>query len=232
MSDLMTVKNLSKSFPHGHETLHVLRELDFKLGKGEFVSVVGASGAGKSTLLHLLGSLDHPTGGELCLDGCEYSKMENRELAEMRNEKIGFVFQFHHLLPEFTAIENVMMPELIRGRSRKETEPNARELLNQLGLRERLSHRPPELSGGEQQRVAISRSMINGPSILFCDEPTGNLDSESGKEIIDLLVKLNKENEQSLVIVTHDAKLAEIATSTIFMKDGLLLDKKTINHRQ
>jgi len=222
MSDLMTVRNLSKSFVHGHETLHVLRDLDLDLAKGEFASIVGASGAGKSTLLHLLGSLDRPTEGEIRLDCHEYSRMENRELAEMRNAKIGFVFQFHHLLPEFTAIENVMMPELIRGCSRKEIEREAKELLVQLGLGERLNHRPSELSGGEQQRVAVARAMINKPSLLLLDEPTGNLDRVNGEVLFDLIKGLHTTAGVASVMVTHNQSLAEQTDKIYLLEDGKL----------
>jgi len=218
--------NLQKSYNHKTSVLHVLRGVSLKVKGGDFLSIVGPSGAGKSTLLHILGGLDRPSEGKVVLDNEEIYALNDRERANLRNRKIGFVFQFYHLLPEFSALENVILPSLIRGdmANRKEAEGRGHLLLEKVGLKARVTHRPHELSGGEQQRVAIARALVNDPGIIFCDEPTGNLDSQSGKEVIELLSQLNKKNGQTLVIVTHDEKIAALSAKTVHMEDGRLLN--------
>ncbi len=197
--------------------------MDVSIQQGEVVAIVGPSGAGKSTLLHILGGLDVPTDGEVLLDGENLYRLRDKQRAKVRNEKIGFVFQFYHLLPEFNALENVMMPGYVLGRlSRSEVKRQSVSLLEQLGLGKRLKHKPSQLSGGEQQRVAIARALLNEPKILLSDEPTGNLDSKSGKEIIKLLMDLNYVKKQAIVIVTHDESIARQCHRTIHMRDGLL----------
>ena len=201
-------------------TLKVLKGLDFSVAKSEVVSIMGASGAGKSTLLQILGTLSTPDSGSLLIDGIDVTKLDGRKMAMFRNRKIGFVFQFHHLLPEFTALENVMIPAFIAGRTRKDAEQHARELLTDLGLGERLTHKPSELSGGEQQRVAIARALINRPAVLFADEPSGNLDSRTKEEIHELFFRLRDKYGQTIVIVTHDPDLAKMCDRSLYMVDG------------
>ena len=205
-------------------TLQVLKSIDFSAEKAEVVSIMGASGAGKSTLLQILGTLSTPDCGSLVIDGIDVLKLDSRKLAEFRNRKIGFVFQFHHLLPEFTALENVMIPAFIAGRSKKEAETAAKALLTDLGLSERFTHKPSELSGGEQQRVAIARALINNPAVLFADEPSGNLDSKTKEELHKLFFELRDKYGQTIVIVTHDPDLASMCDRQLFMKDGLFLN--------
>ncbi|NNF34313.1 MAG: ABC transporter ATP-binding protein, partial [Saprospiraceae bacterium] len=185
--------------------LQVLKNVDIEVERGEIVSIVGKSGTGKSTLLHILGSLDNPDAGEVFIEGQSLNSMSAKQLASFRNEKIGFVFQFHHLLAEFNAMENVCIPAYIKGSDKKEAEKRAKELLNYLGLGDRMEHKPSQLSGGEQQRVAVARSLINGPAIVFADEPTGNLDNETSDEMHKLFVSLRKDFNQTFIIVTHNA---------------------------
>lgn len=213
---IIEAKNIRKSFG----TLEVLKGVDFKAEKGEVVAIMGASGAGKSTLLQILGTLLTPDGGSLTIDGADALSLSAKELAAFRNRRIGFVFQAHHLLPEFTAAENVMIPSLIGGASSKEAKKRAEELLALVGLEARLSHKPSELSGGEQQRVAIARALANRPAILFADEPTGNLDSRTKEEIHQLLFDVRKQLGQTIVIVTHDAGLAQICDRSCYLVDG------------
>ena len=201
--------------------LKVLRGVDFSVDKGEVVAIMGASGAGKSTLLQILGTLSTPDSGELVIDGTAVLRLGSRELADFRCRRIGFVFQAHHLLPEFSALENVMIPALIGGKSEKEARRRALDLLETVGLRERTTHRPSELSGGEQQRVAIARALMNAPAILFADEPSGNLDSRTKEEIHRLFFDLRDRLGQTEVIVTHDPALAAMCDRTVRMKDGL-----------
>ena len=205
--------------------LKVLKGIDFKVSKAEVVSIMGASGAGKSTLLQILGTLSTPDAGELVIDGIDVRKLNSRSMAEFRNRKLGFVFQFHHLLPEFTALENVMIPAFIAGRSKKDAESAAKELLADMGLSERLEHKPSQLSGGEQQRVAIARALINRPSVLFADEPSGNLDSRTKEEIHRLFFDLRDKYGQTVVIVTHDPSLAQMCDRSLFMRDGLFVEE-------
>ena len=202
--------------------LQVLRGVDLEVKKGEIVSIVGKSGAGKSTLLHILGTLDKADGGELQINGIDVSQLNGQHLASFRNEHIGFVFQFHHLLPEFTALENVCIPAFIRQTPEAEAVRRAKELLNYLGLSERLQHKPTQLSGGEQQRVAVARALVNGPSVVFADEPSGNLDSHSSQELHQLLFQLRKDMNQTFIIVTHNKELAEMSDRTLTMVDGKL----------
>ena len=217
---MIQAKGIEKSFG----TLKVLKGIDFSAAKSEVVSIMGASGAGKSTLLQIIGTLSTPDSGSLVIDGIDVLKLDSKGLADFRNRKIGFVFQFHHLLPEFTALENVMIPAFIAGRSRKDAEAAATSLLRDLGLGERLTHKPSQLSGGEQQRVAIARALINNPSVLFADEPSGNLDSKTKEELHKLFFTLRDKYGQTIVIVTHDPALAEMCDRSLFMRDGLFVE--------
>ncbi len=203
-------------------SLHVLKGVNFTVEKGEIVSIVGKSGAGKSTLLHILGTLDRPDKGKLLLNEAEVFLLNPQKLAAFRNRNIGFVFQFHHLLPEFTALENVCIPGLIHGERPAKVEERAKDLLDYLGLSDRLTHKPLQLSGGEQQRVAVARALINQPSIVYADEPSGNLDSASSQELHQLIFKLRKDFNQTFVIVTHNQELAQMSDRRVEMKDGTL----------
>lgn len=203
--------------------LHVLKGVDISVNKGEIVSIVGSSGAGKSTLLHILGTLDMPDSGAILLNNVPVHQLKGRKLAAFRNKQIGFVFQFHHLLPEFSALENVCIPGWIAGRRKREVEEDAKRLLNLLGLADRLDNKPNELSGGEQQRVAVARALINKPSIVFADEPTGNLDSNNAKDLHHLFLQLREELGQTFLIVTHNEELARMSDRTLHMKDGLIV---------
>ncbi|MBK7430456.1 MAG: ABC transporter ATP-binding protein [Bacteroidetes bacterium] len=204
-----------------YDSLQVLKGIDLEIKRGEIVSIVGASGAGKSTLLHILGTLDTADQGKLTIDGIEVSSLRDKKIAQFRNQKIGFVFQAHHLLPEFTALENVMMPALIGGMSKQDAAKKAKALLSQLGLAEREEHRPSELSGGEQQRVAVARALVNSPAVIFADEPSGNLDSASAKALHQLFFDLRKSMNQTFVIVTHNNELADMADRKLTIKDGV-----------
>ncbi|HXT95438.1 MAG TPA: ABC transporter ATP-binding protein [Polyangia bacterium] len=222
----VAVRGLSKTFEHGGRLIHVLRGLDFDLLPGEMASVVGASGVGKSTLLQVLGTLDAPTEGTITFDGVNVTAMGPARLAEFRNREIGFVFQFHHLLPEFTALENAMMPGLIMRLPRKLCAERAAAVLARIGLGERLSHRPGELSGGEQQRVALARALILRPRLLLADEPTGNLDTKTGREIHELFFELNRELGTTILIVTHNDELAAKTPRRLRMADGLIVERE------
>lgn len=216
---MIQAKGIEKSFG----TLKVLKGLDFSVAKSEVVSIMGASGAGKSTLLQILGTLSTPDGGSLIIDGIDVLKLDSRKMAQFRNLKLGFVFQFHHLLPEFTALENVMIPAFIAGRLRKDAEQTAKALLSDLGLSERLEHKPSQLSGGEQQRVAIARALVNNPAVLFADEPSGNLDSKTKDELHRLFFDLRDKYGQTIVIVTHDPDLAKMCDRSLYMVDGVFV---------
>ena len=213
---MIQAKGIEKSFG----TLKVLNGIDFNAEKAEVVSIMGASGAGKSTLLQILGTLSTPDAGSLLIDGIDVLQLKGKSMAEFRNRKIGFVFQFHHLLPEFTALENVMIPAFIAGRTKAEAEAAAKALLTDLGLGERFTHKPSELSGGEQQRVAIARALINNPSVLFADEPSGNLDSKTKEELHRLFFSLRDKYGQTIIIVTHDPDLAKMCDRSLYMVDG------------
>jgi lipoprotein-releasing system ATP-binding protein len=203
--------------------LQVLKGVDIEINKGEIVSIVGSSGAGKSTLLHLLGTLDKADEGAIWLNNQRIDQLTGKKLASFRNHHIGFVFQFHHLLPEFSALENVCIPAWIAGQKKKETTERAVELLTTLGLKDRIENKPQELSGGEQQRVAVARALINNPSIVFADEPTGNLDSTNAKELHDLFVQLRNDFQQTFLIVTHNEELAAMSDRILHMKDGRII---------
>ncbi len=219
-NDLVVVDNVTKTFLHEGNSVTVLRGVSLRVAEGEMLCIVGQSGAGKSTLLHLIGTLDLPTTGRILYDGKDVTKLSSARLSEFRNTSIGFVFQFHHLLPEFTALENVMMPGLIHGRPKKPLEQRARELLGEVGLGHRVTHRPGELSGGEQQRVALARALVMDPRVVLADEPTGNLDSHTSDAIHRLLFDLNERLGTTFVIVTHSRDLAERMPRTVHMKDG------------
>lgn len=213
---MIQVRNINKSYGD----LQVLRDINLDVKRGEIVSIVGASGAGKTTLLQIIGTLDHPDSGKVTIDGQDVTRMKDRELSRFRNEHIGFVFQFHNLLPEFTALENVCMPALIKGIQMEQAQEEALKLLRFLNLEARASHKPSELSGGEQQRVAVARALINKPSVILADEPSGNLDSFHARELHDLFFKLRDEYQQTFIIVTHNNELAQMADRLITMKDG------------
>jgi lipoprotein-releasing system ATP-binding protein len=217
---LVIVEDLHKSFQHMGRTLEVLRGIDLNIYAGQILAIVGASGAGKSTLLHCIGTLDLPSSGRIRLGGEELTTMSSSRLAAVRNKSIGFVFQFHHLLPEFNALENVMLPGLIQGRNRREMEKRATALLDEVGLSHRVSHRPGELSGGEQQRVAVARALTLDPKLLLADEPTGNLDSATSDAIHDLFFQINRQHGTTIVVVTHNSAFAESMPRVVRMRDG------------
>jgi lipoprotein-releasing system ATP-binding protein len=216
---VIEAQNIHKSFGN----LHVLKGVDLRVERGEIVAIVGKSGAGKSTLLHILGTLDTADKGSLMIKDQLISNLNNRRLAAFRNDNIGFIFQFHHLLPEFTALENVIIPALIQKQNENKARTRAKELLDYLGLSERLTHKPNQLSGGEQQRVAIARSLINDPAVVFADEPTGNLDSNTSQELHELIFQLRKDLRQTFIIVTHNEELARMSDRRLVMEDGRLL---------
>jgi lipoprotein-releasing system ATP-binding protein len=224
---LVVVEQLHKEFLHMGRTLPVLKGIDLFIYYGEILAIVGPSGAGKSTLLHCIGTLDLPSSGRIRLGGEELTRMSSARLAAVRNREIGFVFQFHHLLPEFTALENVMMPGLITGRSRKEMARKATSLLEEVGLQERATHRPGELSGGEQQRVAIARALALEPKLVLADEPTGNLDSATSGSIHDLFFQINKEHGTTIVVVTHNPSFASSMPRIVRMVDGRIFKDDT-----
>lgn len=218
---ILKAKGLKKSY----ESLPVLKGIDLNVEKGEIISIVGSSGAGKTTLLQILGTLDKPDSGELIINQINPFQLSEKKLAAFRNQHLGFIFQFHQLLPEFTAIENVAIPQLIKGVSMKEAMKNAEKMLEIVGLQERGKHKPSELSGGEQQRVSVCRAMVNQPQIIFADEPSGNLDSKNASELHELFFKLRTEFKQTFIIVTHNDLLANMADRKLVMKDGLFLSE-------
>jgi lipoprotein-releasing system ATP-binding protein len=223
---LLIAKKIHKLYHNGKAGLEVLKGVDLDVAKGSFIAIVGPSGAGKSTLLHILGGLDCPTGGSVLFEGKDIYSLSDIQLSSLRNSKIGFVFQFYHLLPEFTVLENVLIPALVGpggASSRAVFEKEARGLIEKAGLSERITHFPQELSGGERQRVAIIRGLINKPDLLLCDEPTGNLDSESGKEIISLIKDANRQRGMAVVLVTHNMELAKSCGRAYQLRDGLLI---------
>jgi lipoprotein-releasing system ATP-binding protein len=217
---LVEVRRVTKRFFHEGRELVILNPIDLRIERGEMLSIVGASGAGKSTLLHLLGTLDLPSEGQILFEGQDVTAYSSAQLAAFRNATLGFVFQFHHLLPEFSALENVLMPGLIRGLPRKKLEPRARELLVEVGLGHRLEHRPGELSGGEQQRVALARALVMDPKLVLADEPTGNLDSATSEAIHELFFRLNRTRGTTFLIVTHSRDLANRMPRVVHMRDG------------
>jgi lipoprotein-releasing system ATP-binding protein len=211
-----------KQIKRKYGELDVLKGVDLHIAPSEIVSIVGSSGAGKTTLLTILGTLDKPTSGEIEFNGINITSLSEKKLAQFRNQYIGFVFQFHHLLPEFTALENICIPAFINKASKKEAEINAYKLLNLLGLEDRANHKPSELSGGEQQRVAVARALINNPKVIFADEPSGNLDSSNAQKLHELFFTLRQELKQTIVVVTHNEILANMADRKLVMKDGLI----------
>jgi len=224
---MLRAENVSKIYRDGKKDLSVLNSIDLLTAKGETIAIQGPSGAGKSTLLHILGGLDKPSSGKVFLGEEDLYALRENKRAQVRNKKIGFVFQFYHLLPEFTALENAFMPMLIAGRNAasaiNDPRKKAEGLLREVGLADRLNHRPGELSGGEQQRVAIARALVNDPDLLLCDEPTGNLDSKMGQEILDILFRSNNKNNTTIIIVTHDMEIAKRADKVLEMKDGRIV---------
>lgn len=218
---MIEVRNIRKSFG----SLEVLKGIDLDIRRGEVVSIVGPSGAGKTTLLQIMGTLDKPDSGSVVFDGVPVERLGRKELSEFRNRRVGFVFQFHQLLPEFTALENVMIPAFIAHASMREAQTRARELLEFMGLSDRMSHKPNELSGGEKQRVAVARALVNRPSVVLADEPSGSLDSRNKAELHQLFFDLRDKLGQTFVIVTHDDSLAGLTDRTIHMRDGLIMDE-------
>jgi len=224
---MLEAKNIHKIYNDGKKRIHVLKGINLKVEAVDFLAIVGPSGAGKSTLLHILGGLDNPTEGKIFFEGNDLYQMDDDLLCKLRNSKIGFVFQFYHLLSEFTVLENVLIPALISNSSSSKQATKrqaALKLLNQLGLGERINHFPNQLSGGEQQRVAIARALINKPTLLLCDEPTGNLDSTNGRYILNLLRELNNQENLTIILVTHDQEIAQMAKRIVHLRDGMILD--------
>ena len=215
---MIRIENITKSFG----SLRVLKGIDLHIAKGEVVSIVGPSGAGKTTLIQIIGTLDRPDSGSVCVDGIDTTTLSRKKLSDFRNRQLGFVFQFHQLLPEFTAIENIMIPAYIAGRSKKEAKNRAEELLDFMGLSDRARHKPNELSGGEKQRVAVARALVNNPKVILADEPSGSLDTKNKQELHQLFFDLRDQFGQTFVIVTHDEQLATLTDRTIHMRDGLL----------
>jgi lipoprotein-releasing system ATP-binding protein len=223
VKELIQVQQLFKSYGNGTKRVEVLKGVDLTFSQGEKAAIVGASGVGKTTLLHVLGTLDRPTAGKVLYEGKDIFNLNEKDLALFRNREIGFVFQFHHLLPEFNALENTMMPCLIQGLPKKEAASRAEAILTLVGLKERLSHKPGELSGGEQQRVAVARALVLEPKVLLADEPTGNLDTKTGDSVFDLLQELNQIKRVTLIVVTHNLTLAKKMTHQIQLVDGKAL---------
>lgn len=216
---MIVIENLKKSYG----SLNVLKGIDLEISESQIVSIVGASGAGKSTLLHIIGTLDKPNSGKVLFNGMDIFSMNDKQISNFRNKNIGFVFQFHHLLPEFTALENISMPAYIAGTDKKQADEKAMELLSFFGLTERAQHKPSELSGGEQQRIAVARALINNPSVIMADEPSGNLDSKNARELHELFFDLRDRFKQTFIIVTHNQELAEMADRCVQMKDGIVI---------
>ena len=222
MSSVLSCSHLSRTFSEGEEALHILRDINLDISAGERVAIMGASGSGKSTLLHLLGGLDDPTRGEVFISGVPVAGLGSARLGRLRNSKLGFVYQFHHLLPEFTALENVAMPLLIGGSGPAEAGKQAEQILGHVGLSSRLTHKPGELSGGERQRAAVARALVTRPQCILADEPTGNLDRRNAEQVFDMMLDLNREHGASLLVVTHDTSLAERMDRILYLQDGCL----------
>lgn len=220
MANLIEAIQIHKSFKTEAGELNILKGINLTIAEGEMLGIIGASGAGKSTLLHILGALDKPSSGKVLFQGKDVFSLDDAKLAEFRNSSIGFVFQFHHLLPEFNSLENVMLPGLIGNRPYAETENRAKQVLEELGLSKRLKHRPGELSGGEQQRVAVARALLQNPKIVLADEPTGNLDTTTGNSLFDLFIELNRKNSTTFIIVTHNKTLSDHCHRVLEMADG------------
>jgi len=230
MNALLTAKAIRRVFAGGDgQMLEILRSVDVEVRRGEFVAIVGASGAGKSTLLHLLGALDGPTSGDIWLDGSRYADLDARGAAELRNRKLGFVFQFHHLLREFSALENVMMPLLIGGALPRKARSRAEEVLSEVGLAGRMTHRPAELSGGEQQRCAVARALVHDPNVVLADEPSGNLDHANAERLHEMFFRLAREYETAVVVVTHNRQLAGRADRVLLLEDGRLTTVSSVD---
>ncbi|MCL1059120.1 lipoprotein-releasing ABC transporter ATP-binding protein LolD [Shewanella gelidimarina] len=225
---LLKVSNVSKRYNDGSVETQVLHSVDLEVYKGEQLAIVGSSGSGKSTLLHIMGTLDRPTSGNVTMLGEDLYQLSNKRQAQVRNNNIGFIYQFHHLLPEFSALENVSMPALIQGKKRKEVEGKATALLERVGLGHRLAHTPAEMSGGERQRVAIARALINDPKLVLADEPTGNLDANSGEAVYELITELAAQLGTAFVVVTHDQQLAARMDRQLHMKDGYLVNAEEL----
>ena len=228
LSLVIETENLKKRYRMGDVDVSALNGVDLRVEAGEFMSIMGASGSGKTTLLNLIGALDRPTEGKVLIKGTDIAGLSDDELAELRNREIGFVFQFFNLVARMSALKNVEMPMAFAGVSQDERKRRAKELLESVGLGERIDHKPTELSGGEQQRVAIARALVNHPSVVLCDEPTGNVDSKTGKEVMEILRKLNREQQQTFVIVTHDPLVAESVDRIAHMQDGVIIREETI----
>lgn len=225
MSSVLNCSQLSRTFSEGKEALHILRDINLDIAAGERVAIMGTSGSGKSTLLHLLGGLDDPTAGEVFISGVPVAGLGSAQLGRLRNRKLGFVYQFHHLLPEFTALENVAMPLLIGGSNPAEAGRQAEQILGQVGLSARVTHKPGELSGGERQRAAVARALVTRPQCILADEPTGNLDRKNAEQVFDLMLELNREHGSSLLVVTHDVSLAEQMDRILYLEDGSLVEE-------
>jgi lipoprotein-releasing system ATP-binding protein len=223
MTELLEAREISKSFSTEAGELKVLKEISIAIKAGEMVGIIGASGAGKSTLLHILGALDKPTSGQVLFQGRDISTLDDQALARFRNMSVGFVFQFHHLLPEFNSLENVVLPGMIGGMDVRETQEKAKEILGDLGLFKRMHHRPGELSGGEQQRVAVARALIRNPQVVLADEPTGNLDTATGNELFELFIELNRKKGITFVVVTHNKSLSDRCHRILEMADGCFI---------
>ena len=222
---LLSSQNISKFYQEGNQQTEVLKQVSFSMQPGELVAIVGSSGSGKSTLLHTLGGLDQPSSGEVFINGQSLQKMTPNALAKLRNQYLGFVYQFHHLMADFTALENVMMPMLIGRQNKGEAQSRAEQMLSAVGLQHRISHRPSALSGGERQRVAIARALVNTPALVLADEPTGNLDHKTTESIFELIQQLNQEKQIAFLLVTHDLSLAEKLNRRLIMQDGVLREE-------